>query len=94
MSTRAFRPKLEVADIFRRHGERPGALPSATHVNLARRRVMTAIGIYRTDALGCHVERCQDCESTASSPITVAATGDALNARGRSCSSLAISEGS
>jgi Putative transposase/Transposase zinc-binding domain len=61
MSTRAFRPKLEVADIFRRHGEAWRAA-NAGHVNLAQRRVMTAIEICRTDALGGHVERCQDCE--------------------------------
>ena len=61
MSTRAFRPKLEVADIFRRHGAAWRAT-NAAHVNLAQRRVMTAIEICRTDALGGHVERCQDCE--------------------------------
>ena len=61
MSARAFRPKLEVADIFRRHGEAWRAA-NAGHVNLAQRRVMTAIEICRTDALGGHVERCQDCE--------------------------------
>jgi Putative transposase/Transposase zinc-binding domain len=61
VSARAFRPKLEVADIFRRHGEAWRAA-NAGHVNLAQRRVMTAIEICRTDALGGHVERCQDCE--------------------------------
>jgi hypothetical protein len=56
-------PKLEVADIFRRHGE---AWPTANagYLNLAQRRVMTAIEICRTAALGGHVERCQDCEHT------------------------------
>jgi putative transposase/transposase-like zinc-binding protein len=61
MSTRAFRPKLEVAEVFRRHGAAWRAT-NAVHVNLAQRRVMTAIEICRTDALGGHVERCQDCE--------------------------------
>jgi hypothetical protein len=54
------RPNLELADIFRRHGEAWRAA-NAGHVNLAQRRVMTAIEICRTAALGGHVERCQDC---------------------------------
>ena len=57
------RPKLEVADIFRRHGE-AWRVANAGHVNLAQRRVMTAIEICRTAALGGHVERCQDCAYT------------------------------
>jgi putative transposase/transposase-like zinc-binding protein len=57
------RPKLELADIFRRHG---GAwrTANARHLNLAQRRVMTAIEICRTAALGGHVERCQGCAHT------------------------------
>ena len=58
-----FRPKLEVADIFRRHGE-AWRTANAGHVSLAQRRVMTAIEICRTAALGGHVERCQDCAHT------------------------------
>jgi hypothetical protein len=54
------RPKLEVADIFRRHGAAWRAA-NAGHLSLAQRRVMTAIEICRTEALGGHVERCQDC---------------------------------
>jgi hypothetical protein len=54
------RPNLEVADIFRRHGE-AWRTSNADHLNLAQRRVMTAIEICRTAALGGHVERCQDC---------------------------------
>jgi hypothetical protein len=54
------RPKLEVADIFRRHGE-AWRSANAGHVSLAQRRVMTAIEICRTAALGGHVERCEDC---------------------------------
>ena len=52
--------KLEVADIFRRHGE-AWRTANAGHVSLAQRRVMTAIEICRTAALGGHVERCEDC---------------------------------
>jgi hypothetical protein len=59
----ARRPKLEVADIFRRHGE-AWRTANAGHVSLAQRRVMTAIEICRTAALGGHVERCQDCAHT------------------------------
>jgi len=58
-----FRPKLEVADIFRRHGE-AWRTANAGHVSLAQRRVMTAIEICRTAALGGHVERCQNCAHT------------------------------
>jgi hypothetical protein len=57
------RPKLEVADIFRRHGAawRAG---NVGHLSLGQRRVMTAIEICRTAALGGHVERCEDCAHT------------------------------
>jgi len=57
------RPKLEVADIFRRHGE-TWRTANAGHLNLAQRRVMTAIEVCRTAALGGHVECCQDCAHT------------------------------
>jgi hypothetical protein len=57
------RPKLELADIFRRHGE-GWRTANAGHLNLAQRRVMTAIEICRTAALGGHVDRCQDCAHT------------------------------
>ena len=54
------RPKLEVADIFRRYGatyrERHGASMSTAH-----RRVMSAIELCRTAALGGHLERCDRC---------------------------------
>ncbi len=54
------RPKLEVADIFRRYGEtyrqRHGASLSTAH-----RRVMTAIEVCRTAALGGHLEHCDSC---------------------------------
>jgi Putative transposase/Transposase zinc-binding domain len=57
------RPEHEVADIFRRFGVRWRAANEA-HINLAQRRVMTAIEICRTAALGGHVERCVDCAHT------------------------------
>jgi len=57
------RPKLEVADIFRRHGAAWRAVNTA-HLSLAQRRVMTAIEVCRTAALGGHVERCEDCDHT------------------------------
>jgi hypothetical protein len=54
------RPKLEVADVFRRYGkvyrEQHGASMSGT-----QRRVMTAIEVCRTAVLGGHLERCDGC---------------------------------
>jgi hypothetical protein len=54
------RPKLEVADVFRRYGaayrEKHGA-----SLSTAQRRVMTAIEVCRTAALGGHVEQCDEC---------------------------------
>jgi hypothetical protein len=52
--------KLEVADIFRRHGE-AWRIANAGHVSLGQLRVMSAIEVCRTAALGGHVERCADC---------------------------------
>ncbi|MBM3552623.1 MAG: IS91 family transposase [Alphaproteobacteria bacterium] len=57
------KPKLEVADVFRRHSARWRAANEA-HLSLAQRRVMTAIELCRTAALGGHVERCEDCAHT------------------------------
>src|SRR6202167_5167481 len=57
------RPTLEVADVFRRHGAGWRAANEG-HLSLAQRRVMTAIEICRTAALGGHVERCEDCAHT------------------------------
>jgi hypothetical protein len=54
---------LEVADIFRRHGAAWRAANEG-HLSLGQRRVMTAIEICRTAALGGHVERCEDCTHT------------------------------
>ena len=54
------RPVLEVADVFRRHGE---AFRTTQGARLApdQRRVMGAIEACRTATLGGHVERCDDC---------------------------------
>ena len=55
------RPRLEVADVFRRYGEdyrqRYGSSMSAGQL-----RVMRAIEVCRTPALGGHVEQCDHCE--------------------------------
>ena len=57
------RPILEVADIFRRHGAGWRAANEG-HLSLAQRRVMTAVEICRTAALGGHIEQCEDCAYT------------------------------
>src|ERR1700736_5444317 len=54
------RPTLEVADIFRRHGEAFRRSHDA-HLGRIERRVITAIQACRTSALGGHVEQCGDC---------------------------------
>jgi hypothetical protein len=54
------RPKLEVADIFRRYGEAYRQQHAAS-LFPAQRRVMTAIEACRTAALGGHLERCDYC---------------------------------
>jgi hypothetical protein len=54
------RPALEVADIFRRHGE-VFRRDQASHLGRVERRVMAAIEACRTAALGGHVEECGDC---------------------------------
>jgi hypothetical protein len=53
-------PALEVADIFRRHGE-AYRQAHARHLGRTERRVMAAIETCRTARLGGHVERCTDC---------------------------------
>jgi hypothetical protein len=55
------RPKLEVADVFRRYGKSYRDQHAAS-MSQAQRRVMTAIEVCRTAALGGHLERCTDCE--------------------------------
>jgi Putative transposase/Transposase zinc-binding domain len=54
------RSRLEVADIFHRHG---GAWrrANAGHVSLGQLKVMSAIEHCRSATLGGHVERCEDC---------------------------------
>src|SRR3954464_6345415 len=53
-------PQLEVAEIFRRFGSAWRAA-NARHLSLAQRRVMSAVELCRTAALGGHVEQCADC---------------------------------
>ena len=57
------RSVLEVADIFRRHGDAFRG-EQGGRLSHAQRRVMAAIEICRTAALGGHVERCEDCGET------------------------------
>jgi hypothetical protein len=54
------RPKLEVADIFRRYGA-AYRQQHGVSMSSAQRRVMTAIEVCRTAALGGHLERCDQC---------------------------------
>lgn len=54
---------LEVAEVFRRHGE-AFRQARAGHLGRVERRVMGAITACRTAALGGHVEQCDDCSST------------------------------
>ena len=51
---------LEVADIFRRHGEAYRQI-HAGHLGRTERRIMSAVEACRTAALGGHIERCADC---------------------------------
>ena len=48
----------EVADVFRRYGQAYRGASLCT----AQRRVMSAIELCRTAALGGHVERCDRCD--------------------------------
>lgn len=54
------RPGMEVADIFRRHGSAYRTVNEG-HLGRVERRVMSAIELCRTAALGGHVETCDDC---------------------------------
>jgi hypothetical protein len=54
------RPRLEVADVFHRHGA-DWRRANAGHVSLGQLQVMSAIEQCRSAALGGHVERCEDC---------------------------------
>ena len=53
-------PALEVAGIFRHHGE-AYRQAQAGHLGRTERRVMGAIEACRTARLGGHLERCTDC---------------------------------
>jgi Putative transposase/Transposase zinc-binding domain len=53
-------PSLEVADIFRRHGEAYRRV-HAGHLGRTERRIMSAIEACRTARLGGHIERCTQC---------------------------------
>ncbi len=54
------RPSLEVADIFRRHGD-AYRIEHGAHMGQVERRIMGAIETCRTAALGGHVEACGSC---------------------------------
>ena len=51
---------LELADVFRQHGNAYRRAHDG-HLGRVERRVMSAIELCRTAALGGHVERCADC---------------------------------
>ncbi len=57
------RSGLEVADVFRRHGDAFRA-EQGGRLSHPQGRVMAAIEMCRTAALGGHVERCEDCGET------------------------------
>lgn len=55
------RPKLEVADIIHRYGDTYRHDHEAS-LSTAKRRVLHAIAVCRTAALGGHVEQCDSCQ--------------------------------
>ena len=59
----SFAPAFEVAEIFRRHGD-AYRRDHAGHLGRGERRVMSAIELCRTAALGGHVEACEACGTT------------------------------
>ncbi|HZC95308.1 MAG TPA: IS91 family transposase, partial [Bradyrhizobium sp.] len=61
--TRSNRPAIEIADILRRHGDAYRRV-HAGHLGRVERRVMSAIVACRTEALGGHMEACDDCGRT------------------------------
>ncbi|MBX5484380.1 MAG: IS91 family transposase [Myxococcaceae bacterium] len=54
----AGRPRFDIADIVRQHR---AALDAEVHLTLAQRRVLSAIALCRTAALGGHVDVCRSC---------------------------------
>src|SRR3977135_2305147 len=54
------RPKLEVADVFRRYGQ-AYRQKHGVWLSIAQRHVMTAIEVCRTAVLGGHLEQCDHC---------------------------------
>jgi len=57
------RPAIQVAEVFRRHGEAYREA-NAGHLDRCQSRVMAAIEACRTAALGGHVTRCTKCALT------------------------------
>ena len=55
------RPKLEIADIFRRYGP-AWRQANAGHVSLSQLKVMSSIEACRTEVLGGHVAACSKCD--------------------------------
>jgi hypothetical protein len=53
------RPALEVADIFRQHGPQ---YRRTHHLSKQQLRAMRAIEICRTEALGGHLQQCDNCQ--------------------------------
>src|SRR5258705_6383741 len=56
-------PAIEIANVLRQHGDAYRRL-HAGHLGRVERRVMSAIVACRTEALGGHVEACDDCGMT------------------------------
>lgn len=56
------RPTLEVADIFRAHGQ-AWRVAQAGHLSMGQFKVMSAIEQCRTESLGGHVLRCDRCDT-------------------------------
>jgi hypothetical protein len=62
------RPAIELADIFRRHGD-AYLRDHAGHLGRGERRVMGAIAACRTAELGGQVEQCDDCGNSSATRI-------------------------
>jgi hypothetical protein len=54
----AGRPRFDIADIVRQHR---AALEAEVHLTLAQRKVLSAMALCRTAALGGHVDTCRSC---------------------------------